>query len=145
MINLSNVGGPWSMLDDLAGLQSDINRLLGGGAAGNRVAANPRLNIWTSEEEVVVDALLPGAEPSNVDISVEGDQLTISGNVKDPISGESEVKRREIPIRNFSRMVRLPFRVDTEKVRARYRNGLLRVKVPRAEEDKPRKIEVTTD
>ena len=145
MIRWSQLGGPWSVLDDLAGLQTDLNRMLGGRSAYRGTVAHPRLNVWTSDEEIVVDALLPGAEPSNVDISVEGDQMTISGSINETMPEECEVQRREVPCGAFSRSIRLPFRADTEKVRARYKNGLLRVKVPRAEEDKPKKVEVTAE
>jgi HSP20 family protein len=145
MIRWSQVQDPWSLLDDIAGFQTDFNRLLGGRGYRNAGARYPRLNIWTSDEEAVVDALLPGADPSDVDVSVEGDLLKISGCVRGAGDSEGETRKVEIPAGEFSRSVRLPFRAEAGKVEAKYTNGLLRLSIPRAEEDKPKKIEITSD
>ncbi len=143
MIRWSQVSDPWSLFDDIAGMQEDFNRLMGGRGYRNRAVGYPRLNVWTSEDETVVEALLPGVDPSNVDISVEGDLVKVSGVVRKEQPAGAELKKSEIPEGEFSRSLRLPFRAETSKVEAKYTNGVLRIRVPRAEEDKPKKIEIT--
>jgi HSP20 family protein len=103
------------------------------------------MNVWVSQDGVVIDAELPGAEPKDVDISLTGDELTIRGTVNAADAAEDETyHRRERPAGEFARTLRLPFLADTDSVRAQYKNGVLRLTVPRPEEEKPRKIEVTT-
>ena len=139
---------PWSIFDELESLQEDMNRVFSGwdaerpvGRVGRR-AAYPLMNVWSSEEGLVIDAELPGVEPEAVDIAVKGDELTIQGDIRhDDDEGEA-VYRRERPEGRFVRTLRLPFRASTEQVNARYRNGILRITVPRSEEEKPRKIAI---
>jgi HSP20 family protein len=145
---------PWSVLDELESLQSDMNRLFSGsdgralrrnpysGRSYSR-ATYPLLNVWASEEGLVIDAELPGADPSDVDVSVTGDELTIKGRVNGANADEQETyHRRERPAGEFTRVVQLPFRADSGAVKAAYRNGLLRLTVPRAKEDKRKKIRI---
>lgn len=136
--------GPWSLLEDLVGLQGDFNRLFGDG--GWRVRAGralyPPLNVWQSADGLVVDAELPGVDPSAVELSVEDGRLTISGersNGGEPGEGAACRERTE---GKFSRSVELPFRVNSDQVKATYKLGVLRVTLPRAEEDKPKRIAV---
>ena len=72
-----------------------------------------------------------------------GDELTLRGkvNVREPGKGET-CHRRERPAGEFVRTLQLPFRADAGGVKASYKNGLLRLTVPRSEEEKPRKIAV---
>jgi HSP20 family protein len=135
---------PWSIFDELETLQSDIDRAFGAGRwRGRRERTYPLLNVWSSDAGVLVDAELPGADPQDVDISVVGDTLTVEGkvNVTDPPEAEAYL-RRERPYGTFVRTLKLPFRADTAKVKASYKNGLLRISVPRSEEEKPRKIAI---
>jgi HSP20 family protein len=101
------------------------------------------MNVWSSEDGIVIDAELPGVDPKDVDISVKGDELTLCGRA----GGEGKAEgatyhRRERPAGEFVRTLQLPFKADATGVKANYRNGLLRVTVPRSEEEKPRKIVV---
>ena len=136
---------PWSIFDELESLQADMNRAF---AAGDRPWRRrrpryPLLNVWSSEDGLVIDAEVPGVDPKDVDISVKGDELTLSGKVNTvgPPEGES-VHRNERPSGEFARVLQLPFRADAGDVRASYKNGILRVTVPKTEEEKPRKIAI---
>jgi HSP20 family protein len=138
---------PWSIFDDLESLQEDFNRAFGDwGAAGRRYGrrwAFPPLNVWASEEGVVVDAELPGVDVKAVDIAVTGDELAIRGTVGSEAPGEGEtLHRRERAAGEFARTLTLPFRADSGGVKAAYKNGILRITIPRVEEDKPRKIAI---
>lgn len=136
---------PWSILDELESLQSDMNRWLGGRGAYWRkgTTSYPPMNVWSSPEGLLMDIEMPGVDAKDVDISVIGDELTLKGkvNVRELKKGVAYL-RRERPTGEFSRTLKLPFRVETGAVKASYRNGVLRLSVPRAQEEKPRKITV---
>jgi HSP20 family protein len=138
---------PWSIFDELESLQDDLNRAFGGWSGNRRFRRGtvkyPPLNVWSRKEGIVIDAELPGVDPSDVDISVVGDELTLSGKVNghELQTGEA-YHRRERPYGSFSRTLQLPFRAEAGAVKARYDNGLLRISVPRSEDDKPKKIAI---
>jgi HSP20 family protein len=137
---------PWSIFDELEALQDGMNRALDGRSgrrADERRYRYPLMNVWTSEDGLVVDAELPGANPEDVDISVMADELTISGKINSLLKRENEtLHRQERPSGEFSRTLQLPFRANSEGVRAAFKNGILRVSIPRSEEEKPRKIRI---
>jgi HSP20 family protein len=110
-----------------------------------RRAANfPPLNIHSGDEDVIITSEIPGIDPADVDLTVTGDTLTIKGTRKPHEVKEGETwHRRERGSGDFFRTVQLPFNVDAGKVQAEYVNGVLRIVLPRAEADKPRKISVT--
>jgi len=138
---------PWSILDELESLQEDMNRVFGSWAPRQSTRttrrAYPPVNIWSSKEGVTVDAEMPGVNIEDIDISVEADQLTLRGkvNVEDPEEGKT-YHRNERSAGEFVRTLQLPFRANADGVKATYKSGILRVAVPRTEEDKPRKVKI---
>ena len=135
---------PWTVFDELESIQEDMNRLLGGEAPVRRArAAYPPLNVWSSAEGLTIDAEMPGVDPKDVEISVVGDELALHGkvNAQEPAAGEA-VLRRERPAGEFQRTLQLPFRANTGAVKATFKNGILRIAIPRSEEEKPRKIAI---
>lgn len=150
MLELLTIGprNPWTIFDELESLQADMNRLLTPEASrpGPRGrAAYPPMNVWSSADGLVIDAELPGVDPQEVEISVVGDELAVRGkvNAQEPAEGEV-VLRRERPAGEFQRTLQLPFRANTGAVKATFKNGLLRIAIPRSEEEKPRKIAIET-
>jgi HSP20 family protein len=137
---------PWSIFDELESLQADMNRILAAPEAArwNRGGrAYPPLNVWSSAEGLVLDAEMPGVDPQDVELAVDGDALTLRGRVNAAAPAEGEtVLRRERPAGEFQRTLQLPFRANAGAVKATFKNGILRVAVPRAEEEKPRKIAI---
>lgn len=128
---------PWSIFDELASLQEDVSRV------PRRRAAYPLMNVWSSEDGMVIDAELPGVDPKGVDISVIGDELTLRGKVNGEEAGKDDTcLRRERPAGEFVRTLQIPFRADAGAVKAHYKNGVLRITIPRSEAEKPRKIEI---
>jgi HSP20 family protein len=112
--------------------------------AGGRTAPSyPAINVWTNEDGAVVTAEMPGVNPENIDISVVGDSLTLSGE-RNPESLEEGDKyhRRERGYGKFNRTFQLPFKVEADNVDALFENGILHLSLPRAEADKPKKITV---
>lgn len=104
----------------------------------------PLLNLWAGDEEMEVTAELPGISPEKLDISVSGDVLTIKGEREITTeSKDAEWLRRERIAGSFTRSLKLPFHIAADKVRADYSNGVLRLTLPRVEEEKPRRIAVS--
>lgn len=103
----------------------------------------PAVNVWQGDDAVAITAEIPGVDPSEIDISVKDNVLTISGERKAPQVPEgARWHRNERGYGKFTRAVRLPFVASDDKVEARMTNGVLRIVVGRPEEDKPRKIEI---
>jgi HSP20 family protein len=103
----------------------------------------PAMNVWTDEDNAVVTAELAGINPEDIDIAVENDTLTLRGTRNpEEVEEDATFHRRERRFGNFSRSFRLPFKVDAAKVDASFKNGVLSISLPRAEEDKPRKIAI---
>lgn len=127
---------------DVRRLHQQIDRLFG---ERNAVSggAFPAVNLWAGPDSIAVTAELPGVAPDAVELSVKEDVLTIRGS-RAPASGEETLgwHRRERAYGDFQRLVQLPFRVDADRVEARFENGVLEVELHRPEEDKPRRIEI---
>jgi HSP20 family protein len=103
----------------------------------------PALNVLEDENHIYVTAELPGVDPADTDISVQGESLTIRGERKTPET-EQEVNfhRREREFGVFRRVLNLPVKIDAEKVTAKSVDGVLKVILPKASEAKSHKIEI---
>lgn len=140
---MRRAGRPYTLFDELARIQDDFNNLFDASGGGGY----PLMNAWQSADDIIIEAELPGVEPADVDLSVQNNVLTISGERKQeqPTGENVAVYVKERPFGRFTRSIQLPHRVDSAKVQAQYRNGVLRIRLPRAEEDKPRKISVNAE
>jgi len=138
---------PWGGFDELDRMRRDVDRLFEG-LAGRffrepSAGVFPLTNITENDSQYYVRAELPGMVSDEIDISVTGDSLSISGERK--IRSEKEeanYHRREREAGKFSRMISLPGQIDTEKVEARCVDGVLTITLPKAEAAKPRQITV---
>ena len=116
-----------------------------GGARGIRsvTAGNyPAINIGASPKQVDVYVFAAGADPKSLDISLQQNLLTVSGERKFELPESAQVYRHERFNGSFKRVITLPEDVDPDKVSAAYQDGVLHVVVQRKEELQPRKIEV---
>lgn len=130
----------WNEFDRL---QDEISGSFFSGGGFTRNHYNPPVNVYVDKDDALLTALVPGYEPSSIELSVVENKVNIKGTQKQTeIPQEYEVHRQEIVSKDFSRTVELPFRVDADRVDARFKNGILNVKLPKAEADKPRKISV---
>jgi len=126
-------------------LQNEMNRLFEAySPARMRTAPGyPAMNIWTSEDGIKLTAEVPGVHSEDIDINVVGETLTLSGERKaDELKEGARYHRQERGYGKFTRSIQLPFPVNVNQVEATFKNGVLNVSLPRAEEDKPRKIAV---
>lgn len=132
----------WREMDNM---QREMNRLFDSYYPGRLRPAPgyPAMNIWSSEDGLNITAEMPGVSPEDIDISVVGETLTLSGvRESDEANGSARYHRRERGYGKFTRSIQLPFPVDVNKVEAGFDSGVLNIALPRAEEDKPRKIAV---
>ncbi len=133
---------PWRELDRI---QDEMNRLFRDTFGRVAVRRYPAINMWVKDDEAIVTAELPGFDPDKLEITVLNDELHIKGERKLP-EPEKEVTfhRKEIDVDSFQRTIELPFAVENDKVDANFDRGVLTITLPRAEADKPRKIQVKT-
>ncbi len=112
----------------------------------HRSGVFPPLNVSEDHDKLYVSSELPGIEPDDIEIHVEGDTLTIRGERKLPEAGEGvNYHRREREGGRFRRIVTLPARIDPSGVVAGFKNGVLNIVLPKAAEARPRQIKVKTD
>ena len=106
----------------------------------------PPLNMSEDDHNLYVRAELPGVAPENIDITTKQNNLIIQGERKIAAEGEKvSYHRKERDAGNFRRIISLPTPVDANKVTAIFKNGVLTVTLPKAEEAKPRQISVKTE
>jgi len=137
--------GIWQEMDQL---QHEMNRLFDASSKGQVFSSPsyPAVNIWTNDDGQVISAEMPGVQPEDINIDVTGDALSISGERKpDEVAKEAHYHRRERSYGSFSRTIQLPFMVDTNKVEANFENGVLVIRLPRAEADRPKKITIKSN
>jgi HSP20 family protein len=104
----------------------------------------PPVNLYETSDGFVLSAELPGLQPKDVDVSIEGNRVTLRGErrIEVPDDPPTSVHRRERPSGIFRRTVELPAQVDSEKAQAVYKNGVLWLRIPKAAEAQPRRITV---
>jgi len=110
---------------------------------GELGAWSPDVNVYDKENEIVVEAEMPGMKKEDIDVSVQDHTLTLSGERKE----ETETKdkhfyRRERVEGSFLRSIGLPTNVDSAKIDASYKDGVLTLTIPKAEEAKTKRVEI---
>jgi HSP20 family protein len=146
----------WRPTRDLTGIREEMNRLFDdfftgwprlerrGGLLEGEWA--PSVDVAETDEDVVVTAELPGVKQEDVDISIINDVLTLKGEKKE----EKEVKKEnyhriERSYGGFQRSVSLPTGVQADKAKAKYKDGVLRITIPKVEEAKPKQIKINVE
>src|ERR1700675_1343692 len=129
-------------------LQEQINRIFGEGVGQSGMESNltpwaPAVDIYETENELVVKADLPDVNPQNLDIRVENIILTIRGERKfESKVNEDNYLRVERAYGSFSRSFSLAKSVKSDAIKADYQNGVLTLSIPKREEAKPKQIKV---
>ncbi len=134
-----------SLFREMERLQREMDRLFETvyPARMRTAPSYPAMNIWANHEGAVITAEMPGVRPEDIHVSVVGKTLTLTGERKpDQLEEGARYHRRERGYGKFTRSIELPFRVQTEQVEATFDKGVLHIRLPRAEEDKPKKIAV---
>jgi HSP20 family protein len=140
----------WETFRGLTSLQDQVNRLfedtVSRGRTGDSDLATwaPAVDIYETDQELVVKADLPAVDEKDIDIRVESNTLTIRGDRKfQRETNEDNYLRIERAYGNFTRSFSLPNTVNTEGIRAEYRNGVLTVHMAKREESKPKQIKIS--
>lgn len=141
----NNLWSPFSLSGwgpGMGRLERELGRFFDG--AGLFETAWPALNLRKTETGLEAALEVPGFEPEQLEVQVENGHLVVRGNrQEEKEETEAEVLVRECRTGSFERSVKLPWKADPEGIRARYHQGILRVEVPRAVEDQPRRIQIT--
>jgi HSP20 family protein len=135
---------------DLRTLQDEVNRLFStnitrafGDEGIARGAWNPSVDIFENKDQIVLEAELPGMNREDFDLSVENNVITLRGERRFEKKDEGDNYHRvERSYGSFTRSFTLPQTVSAEGAQAEYRNGVLRVTLPKREEVKARRIEI---
>jgi HSP20 family protein len=141
----------WEPARELQAIQQEMNRLfgsafdaqggLGNGGGGSRWI--PPMDLVEDDEHFVVRADLPGVQEKDVNVELEDNVLTISGERKSDTEQRKEgYYRIERAYGAFSRSLTLPEGIDAEGIKASFANGVLEVRIPKPEERKPRKVAI---
>ena len=135
---------------DVSSLNDEVERVFrhvfGNGDTTPAGAFSPSLDVEEDADAFTLHVELPGVVAADVELSLEENVLTIAGERPFYADRDPQTFRRiERRVGRFHRAVRLPDRVDGDRVTATYRDGVLTVQVPKAEEAKPRRIAIATD
>ena len=138
----------WSPVDRLASLRDEMDRLFDftwpTRDSGLFSGWTPALDVHDDKDNFVVSVELPGLKKEEIGISLHEGVLTVSGERKqDRERKEGETFRSERYFGRFQRSVTLPAAVDASKVKATYKDGILTIDLPKAEEAKPKQIAVS--
>ncbi len=138
---------PWAEFERIRqGLDELSRTYVDKGKPQNRANVYPALNIYEEADRLIITAELPGVKPQDLDLSLEGETLTIQGK-RDSKQNETGISyhRREIESGSFSRAIALPVKVEGEHVGARLNNGILTVTLMKASAVTPRQIKVSVE
>jgi HSP20 family protein len=136
----------WDPFRDLVTMRQAMDRLMDNSLADDRSVTSEwglPLDVVEDENDYLVKASLPGVKPEDLDITFHKGMLTIKGELKD----ESESTRGQYHLRErrfgtFSRTISLPSTVKPEDIQADFQDGILTLKLPKAEEVKPKRIPI---
>jgi HSP20 family protein len=148
----------WEPFEDVVSLRDAMDRLFEesfvrprraerGARNGGSVASLP-VDVYETDDELVVNARVPGMNPDEVEVTIHGDTVTIRGELHSAATDEESKNWKwhthELWHGPLGRTITLPTLVDVDKVEAHFENGLLALRLPKAEEVKPRVIKVQT-
>lgn len=144
----------WDLFREMEGMTRDMDALLRGIGFGRGLETSfaapfggrgyPRINLREDADNFYLDALLPGIDAKGLELTVLKNTLTVAGERKNGIEGVSW-HRRERGTGRFLRTVDLPADVDADKVKADYRDGILKVTLPKAEAARPKRVSIQAD
>ena len=134
-----------SVFEDLLGLQESMDRAFDTGFFDSSTSSRgvyPAVNIFEKDGEVVLVTELPGVKREDLNIEVKGNTVRLAGERKIEYGKDVSYHRVERNSSKFDRTLRLPINIETDKVKAEYKDGILVLSLPRAEKDKPKQITI---
>ena len=143
------MGNQWPLTGRFDLLRREMDRLWDNFGAGpsrgphSRAAAYPAMNVWDAGDTICVEAEVPGISKDDLEITAVGNELAVKGR-RQPMEGKLTYHRQERGTGEFTRVMTLASDVDPEKVEAVLDNGVLMIRLPKAETAKPKQIAVKT-
>ena len=143
----------WDVLRELDNLRREIDDAFRGSGYGRPLGTTflapgttrraPLVNVSEDEGHIYVDALIPGVDPKDIELTVLRNTITISGERKPFVEQSGQiVHRSELGAGKFSRTLELPVDFDPNKTKAECKDGIMRITIGKAEHAKPKKIEI---
>lgn len=143
----------WDMLRELDNLRREVDEAFRGAGFGRPFGSTflapvttqrfPLVNFSEDDRNLYVDALLPGVDPKNIDLTVVRNSITISGERKPFEEQEGQIVHRcELGTGKFSRTLELPVDIDSDKIKAECKDGIMQITLGKSEHAIPRKIEI---
>jgi HSP20 family protein len=115
-------------------------------ASANNQGFVPALDVYQDKDNIIVETSLPGIDPEKVNISVQNDVLIIEGqSEKKTEVDDKDYYRKEIRSGSFHRSVALPASVNGENAKAEYKDGVLKIVIPKEEKAKPKQIKIASN
>lgn len=131
------------MWSEMERLRRDMNSLFSDSRRSGVAATYPLINVYDGKENIVVHAELPGMTRERVNISYADGILSLSGKLEPPATVRNMTAvRRERSAGDFEKTLRIPTKIDQEKISASFRNGILTVTLPKSEDAKPKTITI---
>ena len=139
----------WDPFRDLSMLQDRMNRLFEDAGRGWRpdepsatTTWSPAVDIYETENEIMVQAELPGVDRKDIGLNLENNVLTLKGERRFEKETQENYHRIERSYGGFSRAFSIPAIVDEERIRADYKDGILKISLPKKEQVKPKQIKI---
>ena len=142
----------WEPFSELMSLRDAMDRLFEEsfvrprGVLAPFGVGEPALDVYETDNDVVINAAIPGIKPEDIDIAITGDTVSIKGELKQETKVEkANYYRQERRYGAFSRAVSVPVPISADKAEATFKDGVLTLTIPKAEEAKPKTIKVKTN
>ncbi len=134
----------WNPLQEMRMMENLANRLWQSNDYSSCEDWNISLDVMKKGDTFAVAASLPGIDAKDIDVSIEDNVLTIRAERKDPAADDKEITYlvNERPVGSFYRALRLPETIDTSKIQSSYKDGVLMITLPKAEELKKKQIKI---
>jgi len=131
----------YDIFDDIFELRNIVDRYFDEMPAHTRKRDFPYISVYEGNDELTIKAFAPGVKSDDINVQLVDNSLIIQGEKKDDYANQAYI-RKERQFGKFNKSVKLPYRVDPDRVSAEMKNGILVIKLVRSEDTKPRKIEI---
>jgi HSP20 family protein len=136
-----------ALFDEFRRVQQEMDELFGSDSWSGGIRSLPRgtfpaINVASNDERVDVYVFAPGIDPKSLDISIQQNLLTVSGQRQLALSDKATYYRQERFSGEFRRVITLPDDIDPDRIDARYQDGIVQIGVQRRESARPRRIEI---
>lgn len=131
----------YDFFDELLTLRNTMDRFFSDIPSTSRTADYPYVNLAENDDSVVINAIMPGVEAGDLDIQLVNNSLIIAGERKTDYADQPYI-RRERDFGMFRKSIRLPYRMDRDRIEASMKDGILTIRLYKSPEALPRKIEI---